>query len=756
MVTASCGGTPGPGTPTPEAGGGPVVRVPPVPSLAELERRIRSRIAQEPDTEVSVALIDLGTGQRLEIDAQRSMHAASTMKVPVMLEAFRQAEAGKLSLRDGIVVDTQFRSIAGDSLYFLSAEQDSEKTLYARAGTAVDMRELARLMIVRSSNLALNLLIDRIGAAHVRGTLAQIGAEDMVVRRGVEDGPAFRRGLNNTTTAAAFAMVLESIVRCTVALRATCDEMIEILAAQEFNEMIPAGLPPGTRVAHKTGWITGIQHDGGIIFPATRPPYVLVILTRGFEERERAARTGADISRLVWEQLTDPAFNAWVRPENEATRALLDLHRQYRVGDIGQRHFGHARLWQVLDRFTGGVVRSEAAGRSGEGREIRLLQYGDGPTRVLMWSQMHGDEATATQALVDLVHYLHAASDEARPRRWTEQLTLLMVPMLNPDGAERFQRQNAFGIDVNRDARALATPEGQTLKGLRDRWQPQFGFNLHDQNVRTRVGSTERLAAISLLAPPPDADATPTESYLRAKYLAATIRRAIDPLVGGYVTEYDDSFNSRAFGDLTQQWGTSAVLIESGGWRGDPEKQYLRAVNFVALVSALDAIANDSYRGAGLAPYESLPENGRSVNDLLIRGGMIVLPGLAPVRADVTADFEGGGGRPLRARIAEVGDLAGVDARDTLDVPGLFLHPILSDSVAPAVLTPGMDASFSVRTGAALNSEEVFRLERGVRRAPSVRASGSTRSPVPRTIPPPSSHPSASHAPPPHPPPPPP
>ncbi len=158
------------------------------------------------------------------------------------------------------------------------------------------------------------------------------------------------------------------------------------------------------------------------------------------------------------------------------------------------------------------------------------------------------------------------------------------------------------------------------------------------------------------------------------------------------------------------------MLIESGGWRADPEKQYLRAVNFVALVSALDAIADDGYRRAGLAPYESLPPNGRSVNDLLIRGGMIVLRGLAPVRADVSADFEGGGGRPLRARIAEVGDLAGVDARDTLDVPGLFLHPILADTLGAASLAPGMEASFSVRTGAAAGSEEVFRVERGVRR----------------------------------------
>jgi hypothetical protein len=522
--------------------------------------------------------------------------------------------------------------------------------------------------------------------------------------------------LNNTTTAYGFASVLEAIARCSVTRRSACDEMIEILAAQEFNQMIPAGLPPGTRVAHKTGWITRNDHDGAIVFPSTRPPYVLVILTRGFTDRTRAAAVGAEISRMIWQQLTDASFATRARVTDERTRSLLELHARFRVGALSQRHFGHTQLWQALDPFVGGVIQREQVGRSAEGRAINLLRYGSGPTRVLLWSQMHGDESTATMALTDLVHYLHGSPADARARRWGERLTILMLPMVNPDGAERFERQDAYGVDVNRDARALATPEGQTLKSVRDRWQPAFGFNLHDQNPRTRVGATDRLAAISLLAPPVDGDRTPTHGFILAQHVAATITRAIEPLVGGYITQYDDSFNPRAFGDLMQQWGTSTVLIESGGWRLDPEKQVLRAVNFVALVSALDAIAADNFRASPTTLYERLPPNGRSVNDLLIRGGMLALRGSAPVRVDITVDFEGGSGRHARARIAEVGDLAGVLARDTLDVPGLFLHPIVDDSAAAHRLVPGMEASFVVRNGAGAGNEVVFRIERGLRR----------------------------------------
>lgn len=272
--------------------------------LATLQQHIRQRIAAEDDVQVGVALVDLATNEQLSVGGDIVMHAASTMKVPVLLEAFREADAGGLALDDSVVVSNEFTSIADGSRYALSAADDSDSTLYAMVGQKTTVRELLRLMIVRSSNLATNNLLSLIPASRVRATMAAIGAPDMNVLRGVEDIPAFRRGMNNTTTARALATVLAAIARCSAASRVSCDAMVNILAGQEFNDMIPAGLPPGTRVAHKTGWITGIQHDGAIVYPPGRPPYVLVILTRGFPERDTALRLGADISRMVWETLT--------------------------------------------------------------------------------------------------------------------------------------------------------------------------------------------------------------------------------------------------------------------------------------------------------------------------------------------------------------------------------------------------------------------------------------------------------------------
>jgi beta-lactamase class A len=679
-----------------------------------LEAALRERIARAPDGSVGLIAIDLASGLRIEINARESMHAASTMKVPVMMEVFRQAAAGRFALEDSIPVVNVFKSIAADTSYTLTAGDDSDSTMYARVGTRATIRELVRLMITRSSNLATNILIQHVDAREVMATMERIGAPTMIVRRGVEDGPAYRAGLNNSTTAEAFATSLEAVARCVVNRPEHCREMLDILSAQEFNDIIPAGLPSGTRVAHKTGWITAIQHDGAIILPTDRPPIVLVILTRGYTNRQTTAQLGADLARLVWDAWSPGPFSALPAVDG-ATRDVLTLQQRHRADPIARRHFTHAHLWSTLDPWLEGTFSVEEVGRSLEDRPIRLLRYGTGPTRVLLWSQMHGDESTATMALADLIRFLHEAPDDAHARLWREQLTLLVMPMLNPDGAERFVRHNAVGIDVNRDARLLATPEGRALKGVRDRFEPQFGFNLHDQNPRTRVGNGPALAAIALLAPPFDETGADNPVRMRSKHVAAAIRSALEPLVAGHIAKYDESFNPRAFGDLTTQWGTSTVLVESGGWRNDPHKQFLRSVNFVGLVKALDVIASGTWSDFPDADYQSLPSNGRSVNDLLIRGASIVLSGRVPVRADIAADFDDAGGRAMLARITEVGDLGALEARDTLDLQGMFLHPLPQPGEAdpPSAVLPRMVASFVVRRAADVRSEVVWVLDRG-------------------------------------------
>jgi hypothetical protein len=353
---------------------------------------------------------------------------------------------------------------------------------------------------------------------------------------------------------------------------------------------------------------------------------------------------------------------------------LETLHPRVRVEGLEERTFAPEEWWDVVLPIVEGSEAwgMEEVGRSAEGRPLRLLSFGSGSTAVLLWSQMHGDESTASMALADLVQLLASHPDHALVRTLQEDLTIHLLPVMNPDGAARFQRRNAQGVDLNRDARALATPEGQALKALQERFEPEFGFNLHDQAVGTRVGDSDRGTAIALLAPPFDPDRGVNPVRQRAMEVAALIRTALEPRVGGYMARWDDTFNPRAFGDLMTAWGVSTILIESGGWEGDPEKQFLRELNFVALGAALDAIARGTHRGMDVALYQELPENGRRFGDLLIRGATLHAPGVAPLRGDVLVNFE----HPLAergGRFADLGDLAEVEARDILEADGLHL-----------------------------------------------------------------------------------
>ncbi len=711
FIAVACASAP-PATPVAVPSPATAAAAGPAPS-AVLEGALRARIAQE-SAEIAVAFVDLETGRRISIDGDVVMHAASTMKVPVLLEALRRHDSGTLRLDEPVTVTNEFRSIVDSSTYQLSPEDDSDSALYERIGGTATVQELLERMITRSSNLATNIMLERFPAADVRATLKPIGAGGMNVLRGVEDIPAYERGMNNTTTADAFARVLEALARCRLISAAACDTGIAILARQEFDDMIPAGLPAGTRVANKTGWITRIQHDGAIVYPPGRAAYVLVVLTRGFDDTEAGARTAADLSRIVWEHVTGAGWSLPAHTGDAAIDSLIDAHARVLVADVGYRRVPHEHYWRTLEAFLGERVRREEIGRSAEGRPLYLLRYGDGPTTVLLWSQMHGDESTATMALADLVHYM--AEPDARASVWADSLTILMIPMLNPDGAERFRRHNAYGIDVNRDARVLSTPEARALKSTHERFQPVFGFNLHDQNPRTRVGSSERLAAIALLAPAADEPGTDPIVARRAKHLAATLRDAAEAIVPGHVTRYDDSYNPRAFGDLVQQWGTSTVLVESGGWADDPEKQVLRRTNFVLLTRAFDAIATGSYLETPIARYTELPENGRSVRDLVIRGGTVIVPGLQPYRADLAIDVRDGLLARDEAEIVEIGDLEAVVGRDDFDAADAFIHigPAALDTLggAPA-LRPGAPADFVLRAGAEADARLLAIFENG-------------------------------------------
>ncbi|MGB6596058.1 MAG: serine hydrolase [Candidatus Acidiferrum sp.] len=249
--------------------------------------------------DVAIAFRTLDGKTEWFFHADDPFHAASTMKIPVMIELFRQVREGKLKLDDALPIKNEFHSLADGSDYTLDAADDSEADLYKAVGQTRTLGQLCELMITVSSNFATNLLIEKLGVENIRATVRSLHADGMNVLRGVEDEKAFEKGLNNTTTARGLLQLLDAIAQGKAVDRESSRQMLEILERQQFNEGIPAGLPPGTRVAHKTGEITKIHHDAAIVFAPK--PFVLVILVRGIADTKISAALIADITRLLYQ-----------------------------------------------------------------------------------------------------------------------------------------------------------------------------------------------------------------------------------------------------------------------------------------------------------------------------------------------------------------------------------------------------------------------------------------------------------------------
>ncbi len=262
-----------------------------------LRERVMTIVANS-GAEVAVAFRTLDGRTELLLDPDKVFHAASTMKVPVMIELFRQAQAGQLSLDDPLPIRNEFHSIVDGSVYQLDVGDDSDAIVYNAVGKSLSLRALCEAMITVSSNFATNLLIERLGVENIRQTVTRLGADGMQVLRGVEDDKAFQKGLNNTTTARGLLILMEKIANGQAVDKTADAEMLSILERQHFNNAIPAGLPEGTVVAHKTGNITKIHHDAAVVFGPR--PYVLVVLVRGLADEGHSAELIASISREVW------------------------------------------------------------------------------------------------------------------------------------------------------------------------------------------------------------------------------------------------------------------------------------------------------------------------------------------------------------------------------------------------------------------------------------------------------------------------
>jgi beta-lactamase class A len=261
---------------------------------------VQARVAKS-GADVAVFFRTLDGKAQWSLRGDDVFHAASTMKIPVMIELFHQVQEGKVKLTDTLLIKDEFHSIVDGSPYMLNASDDSEGELYKAEGLKRTLRELCELMITASSNLATNLLIEKLGVENIRATVHGLDADGMNVVRGVEDDKAFQKGLNNTTTARGLGILLQAIAEGKAVDADSSHEMIAILQWQKFNEGIPAGLPKGIPVAHKTGEITKIHHDAAIVF--AQRPFILVILVRGLAEKKDSAALMADISKGLYEAI---------------------------------------------------------------------------------------------------------------------------------------------------------------------------------------------------------------------------------------------------------------------------------------------------------------------------------------------------------------------------------------------------------------------------------------------------------------------
>jgi hypothetical protein len=392
---------------------------------------------------------------------------------------------------------------------------------------------------------------------------------------------------------------------------------------------------------------------------------LLLILssTAGAQQREAAALAPQELAR-IWD----------VEHVSPPLPPLMD-HREL------------VRRVESLVGGSSGLFDLEKAGESVEGRAIYHVSVGKGPYPVLLWSQMHGDEPTATAALFDVFEYLRRRQNEPAVQRLLSALTLHVIPMLNPDGAERFQRRNAQGIDVNRDALRLQTPEGRILKGVRDRWRPAVGFNLHNQNWRTSVGDPPKPASMSLLSVAFDPARSDSEGRQLTRKLCAVIRDAVEPFAPGQIGRYDDEFEVRAFGDNVTLWGTPVVLIETGGWPSAQPDSTLVRLNFIAILSALDSLASKRVEGADPQRYESLPMNESRVFYIIVRNATVINgAGIPPFVADIGVIAnrrvrQTAGSRDLQMSliVEDIGDLRTSGGFTTIDATGMTIVPAADD-----------------------------------------------------------------------------
>ncbi len=360
------------------------------------------------------------------------------------------------------------------------------------------------------------------------------------------------------------------------------------------------------------------------------------------------------------------------------TTAWNKIHEQYKESAIKHRRFKHATVDSLINKHAeSSLYKVNQIGKSVEGRSIYELTYGQGEKKVMLWSQMHGDEPTATMALFDIFNFLKGSNDGYDSLRnvLNSALKIHFIPMLNPDGAERYMRRNGQSIDLNRDARAGQTVEGALLRSRAKAIAPKYGFNLHDQHIYYNTPGSTKPVSISLLAPAFNQERDINDVREGAMKIIVGMDKVLNQYIPGAIARYDDTYTPRGFGDNFQSWGARTVLIESGGMKGDPEKQQIRKLNFIIILNALIEISQGTYQQYEAKDYENIPFNTSQLHDLVIRGlsfGTDSIPLISDIairRSENTVgtDFF------VRGRIEDIGDLQESFGYEELEAKGLVM-----------------------------------------------------------------------------------
>jgi len=356
-------------------------------------------------------------------------------------------------------------------------------------------------------------------------------------------------------------------------------------------------------------------------------------------------------------------------------------YEYFKEKTITHRRFKHSGLLTIINKLKDkNIFHVKKAGESAEGRDIFLVSIGTGERKIFLWSQMHGDEPTATMAIFDIFNFFSDASKFSEfKKKLLENVTIYFMPMVNPDGTEIYERRNIFNIDLNRDAVRQQMPEARILRSEFENIKAEFGFNLHDQSTRYSAGNTFKSATISFLAPSTNSEKTVDTVRDKALKLTVALYKVLSNFIPGHIAKYSDDFEPRAFGDNFQKWGTSTILIESGGWKDDPEKQFIRKLNFIALLTSFKSISEKNYENQNLETYESIPNNEEFLMDLIIRNlkfkskGLEFLIDIGINRNEV--NINNGKSFYYESYVEDIGDLSVFFGYEDYNFSGMELHP---------------------------------------------------------------------------------